>query len=86
MKPMHGIEFSRTISLGHVITIVTFLLSAGVAYGAIQSDINEHKWRIQTLERATVELTKSTQRTSEAVWKIREDISAMRERLDRGSK
>lgn len=83
---MPGIEFTRTISLGHIITIASFLLSAGVAYGAIQSDLNEHKWRIQALERATTELAASAQRTSEAVWKIREDISAMRERLERAGK
>jgi hypothetical protein len=80
---MPGVEFSRTVSLGHILTIASFILSAVLAYGAIQSDLNEHRWRIQSLERSTTELIATYRQVTESLAKIKEDLAVVRERVER---
>lgn len=67
-----GLQFDKTINLGHVLTIITLIAAFTGAYTAYQVTITNHEDRITRLENQT-----------NNIWSIKQDVAVIKDRIER---
>lgn len=79
-------KFDPTINLGHVLSIVSFIIAAIAAYHAMKADIEKLELRMVTVERSARDLASSvTKLTDVIVVTARQDeqLRALRSQVER---
>lgn len=82
----HGVSFDRTISLGHVLTIMSIVFATIGGYVTYRLTIAEHEARLQNLEQQMAHQVLSDSDLRVMMYNIRQDVAVIRDRVERSSK
>jgi hypothetical protein len=82
----HGISFDRTVSLGHVLTIMSILAATIGGYVTYRLTIAEHEARLVSLETQMRTQGAAYTELQVMMWNIRQDVAVIRDRLERQQK
>lgn len=87
MPPMlHGVSFDRTISLGHVLTIMSIVGATIGGYVTYRLTIAEHDVRLRNLEQQMQHQMDVYGSLNTMMYNIRQDVAVIRDRLERAVK
>lgn len=80
-----SLHFDRTVSLGHVLTIVALMSSLVGAYVAYKVTISNHEDRISRLETLMLQQLNTNQDQVNSLWSIKQDVAVIKDRIERFS-
>lgn len=83
---VYGIAFDRTVSLGHILTIMSIIGATIGGYVTYRLTIAEHDVRLRTLEAQMLHQINSNSELNVMMYNIRQDVAIIRDRIERGSK
>ena len=78
-----GLRFDKTISLGHVLSIMTMMAGIGAAYAAYQVTIGNIEMRIQFLEAQSKSQMSTNIDLVSSMYNIQRDVAVIKDRLER---
>lgn len=79
----HGISFEKSISVGHILTILSIVSAAVSLFVTYRVTITEHEGRLRTLEIQVQTQTATNSQLSTMMYNIRQDVAVIRDRLER---
>lgn len=78
-KKFAGLQFDRTISLGHILTTVTIIGGLIVAYASYRESHRDHESRLLILERQYNNIVDQMK----TMWEIKENVAVIKDRIER---
>lgn len=76
-------RFDGTVHLGHILIILGFIVSSTIAYSAIRNDLNNHEWRLVSIEASAKEQRVINTDLRDSLSKIGSDIAVIRTQMGR---
>lgn len=80
-----SLHFDRTISVGHIITVLTLISAFVGAYAAYKVTITDHESRLIRLETMVLQQINSNEAQNNSLWSIKQDVAVIKDRIERFS-
>ena len=78
---LSGLQFDKTISLGHLLTTITIIGGIVVAYASYRESHRDHEGRLLALERQYTSIADQMK----TMWEIKENVAVIKDRIERTS-